>query len=231
MRRSFTAILCLALFAGCQALGVSTFWNNRDLDYSDIRAAEDQFADFAELAVAAPEKDALAAMDVLFGKMKQDTVAYYLYSSWMDGAFYHVSSPCRSAALYSRAVDRIVTDGVLSPDEYAPFLRKKEWIQYNQAGQRAVVPGVDFSARSLVLVLDQSCPSCREALTHLYADPQWEGVRKVAVFCGVGPVPEAEGWESVCRGSTSAVFDPHLTPVYFVVSADGTVETPYTPAF
>ena len=55
MKRTFTAVLCLALLAGCQASGVGNFWYTHSIDYSDIHAAEDQFADFSELAVAAPE--------------------------------------------------------------------------------------------------------------------------------------------------------------------------------
>ena len=78
MKNFTTAVLCLALLAGCQASGVSRFWDTHSIDYSDIRAAEDQFADFAERTVSAPDQDALAALDVLFDKLKQDTAAYYL---------------------------------------------------------------------------------------------------------------------------------------------------------
>ncbi len=86
MKRTFIAVLCLALLAGCRASGGGDFWNTHSIDYSDIHAAEEQFVDFAELTIPAPEEDALAALDILFDKLKQDTVAYDLYSEWMDGA-------------------------------------------------------------------------------------------------------------------------------------------------
>ena len=228
MERTFTAVLCLVLLAGCQAPGVRDFWNTHSLDYSDIHAAEDQFADFAELAAAAPEADALAALDVLFDQLKRDTVGYYVYSEWMDGAFYNLLSPCRNAALYGKAVERMVADGVLSPGECDPFLQRREWIGYNLEGTKAIVPGcTGFDTRTLVLVLDLGCPSCREALEKLSADPQWSGVKKMAVGLGYGPEPAVPGWEYLFPENGTAVFDIHMTPVYLVVAADGTVESGY----
>ena len=231
MKHLRTAILGLALLAGCQAANVRTFWDSHDIDYSDIRAAEDQFADFAELAAAAPEEDALAALDVLFDKLKRDTVGYYIYSGWMDGSFYTLLSPCRNAALYGKAVDRIAADGILEPYECEPFMQKREWMQYNREGMKAFVPGVSrFDARTLVLVLDLGCPSCREALETVAADPQWDGLKKLAVGLGYGPKPEVPGWEYLFPENGTTVFDIHMTPIYFVVTADGTVESGYTPA-
>lgn len=230
MRHLTEMILCLALLAGCQASYLKDYWSTHSIDYKDIEAAENQFADFAEKASAAPVEDALSALDALFAQLQQDTVAYYLYSDWMNGAFYHVLSPCRSVALYSGAVDHLVTDGIFSPAEYAPFLQKKEWIQYNQEGAPAFVPGVSFTSRTLVLVLDQGCPSCQESLSALSGKPEWADARKIAVCCGYGPAPDAEGWEYVFPENVRVVFDPQMTPVYFTVSADGKVETSYTPA-
>lgn len=231
MKHLRIAILGLALLAGCRAADVSTFWDSHSIDYSDIRAAEDQFADFAELAVSAPEQEALAALDVLFDKLKRDTVGYYIYSEWMDGAFYTLLSPCRNAVLYGKAVDRIVADGILEPYEYEPFLQKREWIQYNQEGTKAIVPGISrFDARTLVLVLDLGCPTCREALETVAANPQWSNLKKLAVGLGYGPRPEVPGWEYLFPENGTTVFDLHMTPIYFVVAADGTVESGYKPA-
>lgn len=228
MKNFITAVLCLALLAGCQASGVGNFWDRHSIDYSDIRAAEDQFADFAELAASAPAEDALAAMDVLFDKLKQDTVAYYIYSEWMDGAFYNILSPCRSAALYGKAVDRIAADGILTPNECDPFLQRREWIGYNLEGTQAIVPGLArIDTRTLVLVLDLGCPSCREALETLSADTRWDGMRKVAVGLGYGPEPEVPDWEYLFPENGRAVFDISMTPIYFVAAADGTVESGY----
>lgn len=229
MRNSLTAVLCLALLTGCQAAGVGNFWEKHSIDYTDIRAAEDQFADFAELAAAAPAEEAFTALDDLFDRLKQDTVAYYIYSEWMEGAFYNLLSPCRSAALYGKSVDRIVADGVLTENDYAPYLRRREWIGYNLEGAQAFVPGMSsFDARTLVLVLDLGCPSCREALEKLGGDPQWEDVRKLAVGLGYGPHPGVPGWEFLFPENGMAVFDIGMTPIYFVVAADGTVERGYT---
>lgn len=225
-----TVVLCLALLAGCQTQGVSSFWDTHSIDYSDIRAAEDQFADFAELAVSAPQEEALAALDRLFDKLSQDPVAYYIYAGWMDGAFYHPLSPCRNAALYGKAVERMVADGILGEEEYHPFLQRREWMGYNLEGTQAVVPGLSPGTRTLVLVLDLGCPSCREALEKLAADPQWRDVKKVAIGLGYGPEPAVPAWEYISSGNASAVFDIHLTPIYFVVAADGTVERGYTMA-
>ena len=208
MKHSAVFFLCLALLTGCQASGIRGFWNDVPLLEKDLSVSEDRFASFAEQAVAAPEKEALAAM---------------------DASFYSPLSPCRSAALYDKAVDRIVADGILTADECGPFLRNREWILYNREGAKATVPGIsEFDARTLVLVLDMSCPSCREALQKLAEDPQWNDAKKLAVCLGYGPQPSVPGWDYLFPENGAAVFDIHMTPVYFVVAADGTVERGYT---
>ena len=229
MKHSTVFCLCLALLTGCQASGIRSFWNDVPLLEKDISVSEDRFARFAEQAVSAPEEDVLAAMDALFDKLKQDSVAYYVYSEWMDGAFYSPLSPCRNAAFYDKAVDRLVTDGILSTDECEPFLRRREWIMYNREGSKAIVPGLsDIDTRTLVLVLDLSCPSCRKALQKLAEDPQWNNAKKLAVGLGYGPQPDVPGWDYLFPENGNVVFDIHMTPVYFVVAADGTVEHGYT---
>lgn len=120
--RLFPIILALA---SCGNAQVKDFWDTHSIDYSDYRAAEDQFAEFAEQAVAAPVDDACAALDALFDRLCEDEVAYYIYAEWMDAAFYNLLSPCRNAALYSKAVDRIVSDGILSMDDCDPYLQKR----------------------------------------------------------------------------------------------------------
>ena len=229
MRRMVSIFLFLTLLAGCREAGVQDFWRTHSIDYSDVNAAQDQFAIFAEKAVAAPEADALAAIDVLFDRLKEDEVAYYLYTDWIDDAFYHLLSPCRNAAVFAKAVERMAVDGILSEGECAPYLQKAGWIQFNQEGTPATLPVVvPQGMRTLVLVLDLGCPSCREALEKLGGDPQWEGVRKMAVGLGYGPHPDVPGWEFLFPENGTAVFDIGMTPVYFVVAADGTVERGYT---
>ena len=232
MRRSTVIFLLLAVLAGCREnANVADFWNTHSIDYSDIDAAQDQFARYAEQAVAAEKTDALASMDVLFDRLKEDEVGYYVYTDWMDGAFYSPLSPCRDAALYGKAVDRIVTDGILSEREYARFLQNLKWINYNKEGDTATVPGVELDGRrTLVLLLDLGCPSCREALTVLAEKPEWSDVRRVAVVCAPGPDPDVPGWDYYFPEDATDVFDPGLTPMYFVISADGVVESTYKPA-
>lgn len=231
MKYAAQVILCLAFLTGCRASGIGGYWNNCPLLDNNLSICEERFADFAELAVASPQADALAAMDALFDRLKQDTVAYYIYSEWMDGAFYNLLSPCRNATLYTKAVDRIVADAVLSTAECEPFLKKRQWIGYNLPGERAAVPGCpSFTDRTLVLVLDLSCSSCRQALEKLSSEAQWAGIRHLAVCCGYGPHPDFPGWDYVYAENPSAVFDPGLTPIYFIVAADGTVESGYLPA-
>lgn len=231
MKKTAELILCLALLAGCQASGIRGYWDNVPLLENDIEASQDRFAQFAELAVDSPEEDALAAMDLLFDRLVQDTVAYYIYSEWLQSAFYSPLSPCRNPLLYDKAVERIVADGILNTDECEPFLRTREWLQYNREGEKATVPGLSQTdTRTLVLVLDMSCPSCRQALETLAQDPQWNDCKKVAVCMGYGPQPSVPGWEYLSPENASAVFDIHMTPVYFVLAADGTVESAYAPA-
>ena len=145
MKKTAELILCLALLAGCQASGIRGYWKNVPLLDNDIEASQDRFAQFAELAVDAPEEDALAAMDLLFDRLVQDTVAYYIYSEWLQSAFYSPLSPCRNPLLYDKAVERIVADGILNTDECEPFLRTREWLQYNREGEKATVPGLSIS--------------------------------------------------------------------------------------
>lgn len=232
MRRVLSALPVLAavlVFSCGPRPEIVRFWDTHSIDYSDIDAAEEQFADFAELAVAAPERDARKAIDVLYNHLKADEVAYYIYSDWMESAFYNLLSPCHSPALYAKAVERIVADGVIPRGSSDPYIQKREWAGYNLQGKKATVPGVVFREKTLVLVLDKGCPTCREALTLL--EEKWPDVRRVAVCCGYGPEPSVEGWEYVHQDSSNPVFDPRMTPIYFVVAADGTVEVSYTTVF
>ena len=232
MKRSTVIFLLLAILAGCREnANVAEFWKNHSIDYSAIDAAQDQFATYAEQAVAAEEADTLASMDALFDRLKEDEVAYYVYTNWLDGAFYSVLSPCRNAALYGKAVDRIVLDGILSESEYAHFKQNLRWLCYNREGDTATIPGVELDGRrTLVLLLDPGCPSCREALTVLAEKPDWADVRRVAVICAPGPEPDVPGWDYYFPENASEVFDPSMTPVYFLISADGVVESTYQPA-
>ena len=230
IKRKIWALVFLALSViSCEQPEIVRFWDTHSIDYSDIDAAEEQFADFAELAVAAPERDALKAIDVLYDRLKKDEVAYYIYSDWMESAFYNLLSPCHNPVLFRKAVDRIVRDGVIPVGTYDHFVKKREWSGYNHEGSVATVPGVVIRERSVVLVLDQGCTSCREALASV--KEQFPDLRRIAVCCGYGPAPAVEGWEYVMADSSAPVFDPRMTPIYFTVSSDGIVEVSYKTVF
>lgn len=226
----FTIILLLSLasLSGCQRGGVSGYWSENGIGYDDYDAAQDRFAVFAEKAVAAGPDEAYDEIDVLFDSLKTDEVAYYIYTDWIDAAFYNPLSPCRNADLYGKAVERILSDGILSGRETDSFTRHLDWIQYNRVGDDAYLPEVALDGhRTLVLVLDLSCPSCRESLSRMADSPEWTDVRRVAIGFGYGPHPDVPGWEYHYPETASSVFDPAITPVYFVVSADGKVESTY----
>ena len=231
IRLSLIGALCLTILAGCHSSGIRGFWKDAPLVEENLSVCENRFADFAELAVKAPAQEAVQELDALFNRLKYDQTAYYIYAEWMDAAFYSPYSPCRNATLYSKAVERMVTDGVLTMEDCEPFIQHRDWININIKGDKAVVPGVSLDGkRTLILVLDLGCPSCREALNSLASDKKWKGTRKVAIGMGHGPEPDTAGWEFFRPEESWAVFDIKVTPVYFVVSEDGVVETSYTPA-
>lgn len=229
MRRTVVILVALAsLLTGCRSSGVADYWVQNSIDYSDYDAAQDRFAIFAEKAVAANEEDAFAAMDMLFDSLLTDEVAYYIYTEWMDAAFYNPLSPCRNASLYNKAVERIVSDAFFSERESAPFLQHRDWMQYNLVGSKAVAPEILFDGRrTLVLVLDLGCPTCRASLTTLASDHKWADVRRVAIGVGYGPIPDVPGWEYKFPEYANLVFDPGMTPFYFVVAENGTIEETY----
>lgn len=230
MKRIAALSLVLALFAGCQDKDLRSYWDDVPLLEDNVRDSEDRFAEFAELAVKAPQEEAAAALDKLFDRLKENEVAYFVYSDWMSAAFYNPYSPCRNYFLFNRAVDRIFSDGIISEGDCPYLLQQREWMSYNLEGAKAVVPGVEPGGeRTLVLVLNLSCPSCRESIEKMDKDRQWQDVRKVAVCLGFGPVPENSDWETVVRPEHAPdIFDIDMSPFYFVVGKDGTVETTYT---
>ena len=228
--RKLLVLACILVVAGCKENGLTAFWDDVPLLEENLSVSEDRFAGFAELAADVPEEEAMEALDKLFDRLQEDKVAYYVYAEWMEGAFYNFYSPCRSATLFSHVVQRIVSDGILSADECAPLQRKLDWIEVNQPGAPAMMPGIQPDGRrTLVVVLNLGCPACREALTDLASQPEWADVRRVALCCGHGPSPDAPGWEYAYPEHAASVFDLDMTPAYFVVAPSGLVEQSYTP--
>ena len=240
LRRVLTLLLTAAVLLSCQSgkkpasvESVSTYWQRHDwhLD-EDLDITEGRFAEFAELATAAPKEEAIAALGALLDSLKaKDEVAYYIYIGWMDGVFYSPESPCRDKDLYTYTVNRIEQDGVLDPEECEPYRQRRRWIAINQTGEQAIVPEAELDGRrTLVLVASLGCPICLVALDNLLSDPQWDDCRHVALCSGYEPLPDTPGWEYYALPQASRFFDVQLTPFYYVVDADGIVEKTYTPA-
>lgn len=229
MKRFAVILVILLSLSGCKDDSIVYYWERNGIGYEDIRAAQKRFAVFAEKAVAAPEQDALAAIDGLLNVLQTDTVAYYLYGEWLTVTFYSPFSPCRSASLFGKVAERLTSDGIYSDYDCFPLKLKQDWIKVNQTGTPAVVPSVELDGRrTLVLVLDQGCPSCREHLGALAKRPEWKNVRRVALCIGSGAAPDVPGWEYRFPEDPSAFFDPEQTPVYYVVAPDSLVEITYT---
>ena len=107
------AALLTVVAVSCKSPSVKGYWDNHKPDITDIRAAEDEFAKFAELAVAAPEEDAHAEIDKLFDLLKADEVAYFVYTEWVVTAFYSSASPCRNCPLFVYSMERVLGDGII----------------------------------------------------------------------------------------------------------------------
>lgn len=230
MKRLAVILLLLVSLTGCRDARVRYFWCTHSIDYSVVDSARSQFIDYAALASLADTSVARASIDRLYDKLKKDEVAYYLYTEWVEGIFYHPFSPYCSEPLYSRAVERMGVDGVFSEDECLPYRQRLAWMRLNREGESAVVPGVTLDGqRTLVAVADLGCHSCIEVLDSLATDGKWADVRRVAISCGHGPEFPLQGWERVLPKRTRDVFDTRYAPFCFVVSADGVVESSYKP--
>ena len=228
MKRLAVIFLLLSALTGCRDARVKYFWYTHDIDYSEVDSARSQFIDYAALASLADTSVARASIDRLYDKLVKDEVAYYLYAEWVEGIFYHPFSPYRSAPIFSRAVERMGTDGIFSEDECFPYRQRLAWMRLIREGEKASVPGVSLDGRrTLVAVADLGCHSCIEALDSLATDGKWADVRRVAISCGHGPEFPLQGWERVLPERTRDVFDTRFAPFCFVVSADGVVESSY----
>ena len=239
-----TALCCLALLSGCKSAGekrqaeLLSFWSGKPLLEQNIGDSEERFADFAELAVTVPEDCAKAAIDSLFERLNQDEVAYYIYAEWLGGAFYSFLSPCRNCNLFKYAADRILKEEVLDDYVLDNIKRMRTACTTNRRGSEMLLPrttddeGIDTfiitGPKTLFLVVDLSCPSCREALNKLGDDPQFRGAWHVALCSGPGKLPDTPGWSYFRVPNPEEVYDLAAAPFYFVVDADGKIETEYT---
>lgn len=240
MRLSYAAaaLLLAVLTVSCKTPSVKGFWDRHTPEISNISAAEDEFAEFAELAVAAPEQDAKEEIDHLFDLLKADEVAYYVYTEWVVRAFYSSASPCRNCPLFVYSMTRILGDGIVDGYDAELYSRFVTACQTNHVGDKLVLPSlsdrvgnsisIDLGQPIIFLVIDLSCPSCLKALEKLAGEhPE---ARHIALCSGYGGFPKVEGWEYFRVHETEGVYDVSAAPFYFIANADGIIEETYTRA-
>ena len=240
MRLRLAIILAaLALVFSCKSPSVKGYWEQHKPDISDIRAAENEFAVFAELAVKAPEQEAREEIDRLFEQLQADEVAYFVYSEWMVSAFYSPASPCRSCALFSYAMtSHVLTDGIVDGYDAELYERLVTACNTNKEGTSLVLPplndrlGNDVTIEPgepvLFLVVDLSCPSCLKALDRF--SKKYPKARHIALCSGPTTLPDRNDWEFLRATETESVYDISAAPFYFVVNSEGIIETTYTTA-
>lgn len=242
MRNALFALSAFAvLLSGCRDnSGIRSYWASHSIDVeSDVKAAEAQFTDFVELASAAPEADAFVAIDMLLAKARKNEVAYLVYSEWIYKGFSSIFSPCRSCPIFIHAADKILSHGILRDELYEQYKLRREFCRYNRAGDTAVIPATlqyeglvldsTPSYRTLYLVVDQDCPSCRESMARIKSLDKPD-IYLVALCYGHGPLPEVPGWNCFRLDPDQEIIDTREAPFFFVVSEDGIVEESYTPA-
>ena len=240
MRLRLAALLALtlALAVSCGSPSVKGYWVKHTPDITDIRAAEDEFAAFAELAAKADEQDARAEIDRLFDLLKADEVAYYVYTEWVVRAFYASASPCRNCPLFVYSMTRILGDGIVDGYDAELYSRFITACQTNRIGDHLTLPSlsdrsgnevvIESGQPTLFLVVDLSCPSCLKSLEKMAGEHQ--GARHIALCGGSGNFPKVEGWEYYRAYETDSVYDIGAAPFYFIADADGTIKESYTRA-
>lgn len=239
MRLKLAIILAaLALVVSCKSPSVKGYWVEHKPDISDIRAAENEFAVFAELAVKAPEQDAREEIDLLFEQLKADEVAYYVYSEWLVSAFYSPASPCRSCALFSYAMGHVLKDGIIDGYDAELYSRLITACNTNKEGTAVVLPPlndrngndvtIEPGEQIFFMVVDLSCPSCLKALDKF--SKKYPEARHIALCSGPSRLPDRSDWEFLRATETDEVYDISAAPFYFVVDSEGIIEKSYTTA-
>ena len=235
-------VVCLTVLSllavSCKTSAVKGYWSKHTPDIADIRAAEEEFVQFAELASAAPGQDARAEIDRLFRQLRSDEVLYYVYTEWIVRAFYSTTSPCRNCELFIYSMQHVLEDGIVDgydAELYAQFVTA---CQTNRVGDVFRLPSlsdrsgndvtIDKGQAILFLVVDLSCPSCLRALEIM--SETYPEARHVALCKGPGGFPKMDGWEFYRTYDTESVYDISAAPFYFFVNADGVVEETYTRA-
>ena len=236
--RPFALILAasVAIISGCRDnSGIRGYWSDRDLCIDDYEAAEEEFTNFVEQAVQAPQADAFAAVDVLIKKARKDEVTYLVYAEMILRGFGAVASPCHSCPIFLHASDRMLSKGIPSAIMTERYERRREFCLHNNVGDKAEIPqlvkgSVPQGVRTLLLVVDQDCSTCMTAM-HSFSGPEWEDASKVALCYGRGSLPEDPDWECFRLSEDQSLLDTHEGPFFYVVSPEGKVEISYTSVY
>ncbi len=228
--------VCTVLLSACSSgSGVSAYWNDVDptVNESNYPAQRDRFAEFAMLASTSEDKESCAALDRLMKKLRKDEVSYYVYSEWIEAAFYSIKSPSHDPVLFEHAADLMINDGMM-PDQAGRIERLRYYNSLNLSGQKCTLPALEAADDSAplvpgtqgctILVVDASCRSCIGALSALSGSPG----RHIAICFGSPVMPQVPGWEYCTSPDIESVFDIHAAPFYFTVSKDGIVQTTYS---
>lgn len=238
MRLPVVIAVALALAVSCKSPSVKGYWTSHTPDISDIRAAENEFAVFAELAVKAPELEAREELDCLLSQLKDDEVKYYVYSEWIVSAFYSPASPCRSCALFTYAIQRVLEDGVIDGYDAELYSKLVAACNTNQEGSALTLPALNDRAGNdvtvepgqqiIFMVVDLSCPSCLKALDKWAR--KYPKARHIALCSGPSLLPDRSDWELYRATETDGVYDIKAAPFFFVVNSEGIIEQSYTTA-
>ncbi len=224
------AVSTVILLAGCTGTGeVRGFWKDIDITVTEdnYRSSQDRFAQYAELLVAAPQKEAAGALGELFKKLRTDEVSYYVYSEWMESAFHNYFSPCRNADLFGVAVSHFASDGILSKEEVARLQKLAAMDKLNRTGKPCTVPeGAEAGGSALYLVLDLDCRTCLQSLAAMSeAYPEAE---HIALCFGYSRTPEVPGWKYLRPDGMEDIFELAAAPFWFLTDEHGKVTIPYS---
>lgn len=226
-----------SIISGCRNnSGVRGYWSSRTLDIDDYDAVEEEFADFVELATAAPEKDAFAAVDMLLKKARKDDVTYIIYADLIMRGFSSIGSPCRSCPIFLHAADNILSHGIPSGDISSQYRQRMNLCLHNNVGDAAEFPRlvgnatVEIKQRTLVLVVDQDCSTCRHSMDRFSSD-KWNDTELIALCYGHGPLPERAGWKCYQISRSQSLLDTTEAPLFYVITPDGKVELSYTSVY
>ena len=232
MRNTFLALfVAMTIISGCRSnSGIRAYWSERTPNIDDIAAAEDEFTNFAELAVDAPEADAFWAVDQLLRKASKDEVTFIVYTDWIARGFGLVASPCYSPSIFTHAAKTALRKRILDSYLTAEYKKRLEFCSHNRVGDKAkLAVDLPIEGRTLILVVDQDCPSCRKAMERLAKE--WEGLGLVALCVGHGALPGDPDWKCLRLPNDQNIFDAGQSPFYFVIGADGIVEQAYKSAY